>query len=201
VLVAAILLLLAFGRYARSVVAPAVDLTLFRFRSFWVGTLAGGLCRVGLNGVPFLLPLMLQVGFGMSPVTSGSLTFVGSFGALLMRPLLSSLLRRYGFGVVLIGSALVGSGTVAGFALMSADTPHWVIGLCLPVRDRPSAVHELQHFVLFRPAGGQAQPCHQPRRRAAAAQRFAGVSTAAMLLAWFQETHIPTLSAFTRCSC
>jgi EmrB/QacA subfamily drug resistance transporter len=129
VLAAAVLLLVAFGRYARRVVAPAVDLTLFRFRSFWVGTLAGGLCRVGLNGVPFLLPLMLQVGFGMSPVTSGSLTFIGSFGALLMRPLLSPLLRRFGFSVVLIGSALVGSATVAGFALMRADTPHWMIGL------------------------------------------------------------------------
>ena len=129
VLVAAVLLLLAFGRYARRVAAPAVDLTLFHFRSFWIGTLAGGLCRVGLNGVPFLLPLMLQLGFGMSPVASGSLTFVGSFGALLMRPLLSPVLRRCGFKFVLTGSALLGSAAVAGFALMSAGTPHWLIGL------------------------------------------------------------------------
>lgn len=75
------------------------------------------------------MPLMLQVGFGMSPVTSGSLTFVGSFGALLIRPLLSPLLRRFGFSAVLIGSAVVGSATVAGFALMNADTPHWMIGV------------------------------------------------------------------------
>ena len=129
VLTASIMLLLAFGRYARRVAAPAVDLTLFRFRSFWVGTLAGGLCRIGLNGAPFLLPLMLQVGFGMSPVTSGSLTFVGSFGALLMRPLLSLLLRRFGFKAVLTGSAVVGAFAVAGFSLLNADTPHWAIGL------------------------------------------------------------------------
>ncbi|WP_246683033.1 DHA2 family efflux MFS transporter permease subunit [Mesorhizobium sp. B2-8-3] len=129
VLAASVLLLLAFGRYARRVAAPAVDLTLFRFRSFWVGTLAGGLCRIGLNGAPFLLPLMLQVGFGMSPVTSGSLTFVGSFGALLMRPLLSFFLRRFGFKAVLSGSAVVGSVAVAGFALLDADSPHWLIGL------------------------------------------------------------------------
>ncbi len=129
VLLASVLLLLAFGRYARRVAAPAVDLTLFRFRSFWVGTLAGGLCRVGLNGVPFLLPLMLQVGFGMSPITSGSLTFVGTFGALLIRPLLSSFLRRFGFNAALTGSALLGSAAVAGFALLGADTPHWIIGV------------------------------------------------------------------------
>ena len=129
VLAASVLLLLAFGRYARRVAAPAVDLTLFRYRSFWVGTLAGGLCRVGLNGAPFLLPLMLQVGFGMSPITSGSLTFVGTFGALLIRPLLSTFLRRFGFNAVLTGSALLGSAAVAGFALLRADTPHWIIGV------------------------------------------------------------------------
>lgn len=133
VLVAAILLLVAFARYARGVSAPAVDLTLFRFRSFWVGTLAGGLCRVGLNGVPFLLPLMLQVGFGISPVVSGSLTFVSSFGALLIRPLLPSLLRHFGFAAVLIGSAIAGSGVVAGFALLQPDTPHWMIGLYVAI--------------------------------------------------------------------
>ena len=67
VLVAAALLLAGFVRYARSAIAPAVDLTLFRFRTFRVGTLAGGICRLGLNGVPFLLPLMLQVGFRREP--------------------------------------------------------------------------------------------------------------------------------------
>jgi EmrB/QacA subfamily drug resistance transporter len=133
ILIVAVLLLVAFWRYARTISAPAVDLTLFRFRSFSVGTLAGGLCRVGFNGVPFLLPLMLQVGFGMSPVTSGSLTFVSSFGALLVRPLLPWLLRLFGFGVVLIGSAIAGSAVVAGFALLQPDTPHWMVGLYVAV--------------------------------------------------------------------
>src|SRR4029078_9327446 len=68
VLAAAALLLVGFVRYAKTAESPAVDLTLFRLRTFRVGTLAGGICRVGLNGVPFLLPLMLQVGFGLSPI-------------------------------------------------------------------------------------------------------------------------------------
>jgi MFS family permease len=46
-----------------------------------------------------------------------------------MRPLLSPLLRRFGFGVVLTGSAVVGSAAVAGFALIGPATPHWMIGL------------------------------------------------------------------------
>jgi hypothetical protein len=59
--------LVAFARHARHAAVPVVDLTLFRQRTFAVGTLAGGICRIGLNGAPYLLPLMLQVGFGLSP--------------------------------------------------------------------------------------------------------------------------------------
>jgi EmrB/QacA subfamily drug resistance transporter len=128
-LAAAFLLLAAFLFYARRVSDPAVDMSLFRFRSFRIGTLAGGLCRIGFNGTPFVLPLMLQVGFGVSPVTSGSLTFVTSLGALLVRPVLSPLLRHLGFGVLLAGSAVLGSAALAGFSLLRPDTPHWAVAL------------------------------------------------------------------------
>jgi hypothetical protein len=127
VLLTAAGLLVAFRFYAKRVKAPAVDLTLFGFRSFRIGTLAGGIARVGVNGVPFLLPLMLQVGFGVSPVTSGSLTFVSSLGALVVRPVISMLLRTFGFGWVLAGSAVAASAVIAGFSLLGPDTPHWVI--------------------------------------------------------------------------
>lgn len=127
VLFAALLLLVFFVRYARAVPAPAVDLTLFRLRTFRVGTLAGGLCRVGLNGVPFLLPLMLQIGFGVSPIVSGSLTFASAFSALVVRPISQRLLRAFGFDRVLTWSAVAGSLTVAGFSLMTPQTPYWLI--------------------------------------------------------------------------
>ncbi|MDQ0390334.1 DHA2 family efflux MFS transporter permease subunit [Labrys monachus] len=127
VVLLAVLLLLWFGRYARRVAAPAVDLTLFRLRSFWVGTLAGGVCRIGMNGVPFVLPLMLQVGFGLSPIESGSLTFVMALGALLVRPVSKHMLRLFGFDRVLFWSAVFGAAVTAGFALIGPDTPHWII--------------------------------------------------------------------------
>ena len=125
-LAVAAVLLLAYGVYARRVAHPAVDLSLFGQRSFAVGTLAGGLCRVGLNGAPFLLPLMLQVGFGLSPVTSGSLTFVSSIGAVFVRVVAGRLLRSFGFRAVLSGSAVLGALVVAGFALLEPSTPRWV---------------------------------------------------------------------------
>jgi EmrB/QacA subfamily drug resistance transporter len=127
VIVAAVLLLLAFVRYARSVAAPAIDLTLLRQRAFRIGTLVGGVCRIGLNGVPFLLPLMLQVGFGLSPVVSGSLTFASALSSLLIRPVSTRALRRFGFDRVLTWSAVAGSVIVAGFALIGPQTPYWVI--------------------------------------------------------------------------
>ena len=117
----------AFVWHARRTPAPAVDLQLFRDRAFRVGTLAGGLCRVGLNGAPFLLPLMLQVGFGVSPLASGLMTFTGAAGALLVRPVLSRLLRWLGFDRVLIASAVAGAAATAGFALLEPRTPHAVV--------------------------------------------------------------------------
>jgi MFS family permease len=70
---------------------------------------------------------MLQVGFGLSPVVSGSLTFASALGALAIRPISSWLLRAFGFDRVLIGSALAGAAVVAGFALLQPGTPHLVI--------------------------------------------------------------------------
>jgi EmrB/QacA subfamily drug resistance transporter len=127
VLLAALALLIAFFFYARRVPMPAVDLTLFRQRSFRISTLFGGLCRVGYNGVPFLLPLMLQVGFGVSPVVSGSLTFVSALSSLAVRPVLRHSLRLVGFKAVLIFSAVAGMFVVGAFAFINPDTPYWII--------------------------------------------------------------------------
>ena len=129
ILIGAAVLLAGFAVHARRAASPVVDLGLFRFRSFAVGTLAGGLCRIGLNAPPFLLPLMLQLGFGMSPVASGSLTFVSSVGALLVRTVASRLLRAFGFDRVLAFSAIAASLALAGFALLQPDTPRWLIAI------------------------------------------------------------------------
>ncbi|HVJ34653.1 MAG TPA: DHA2 family efflux MFS transporter permease subunit [Terriglobia bacterium] len=126
-------LLAAFAWHAGRINFAAVDLTLFRLRSFRIGTLAGGLCRIGVNGVPFLLPLMLQVGFELSPIQSGSLTFFTSVGALVIRPTSRPLLRWLGFDRILLYSAILASAAIAGFALMGPTTPHWVIAVYVSI--------------------------------------------------------------------
>jgi EmrB/QacA subfamily drug resistance transporter len=127
VLAAALVLLAGFIIHSRVRASPALDLTLFRLKTFRIGTLAGGLCRIGINGVPFLLPLMLQIGIGLSPVQSGSLTFSLALGAVAIRPIWTRFLRLLGFDRVLLWSAVASSILIAGFALASPGMPHWLI--------------------------------------------------------------------------
>jgi len=123
------LLIIAYIWHAKRLADPALDLTLFSIRTFRISTLSGGLSRVGVNAVPFMLSLMLQVGFGLSPVASGSLTFVMSLGSGLLRLVSNRALRLFGFRWLLIGNGLICSAMTAGFALTEASTPHWLVFL------------------------------------------------------------------------
>ena len=124
---AGVLLLAAFVPYSRGRRDPALDLGLFAIRSFRVSTLAGGLSRIGVNAVPFMLPLLFQIGFGLSPVVSGSLTFVSSMGTWVVRPVSAGLLRRFGFRGLLTGNGVVCAAMIASFALVRPSTPHWLV--------------------------------------------------------------------------
>jgi EmrB/QacA subfamily drug resistance transporter len=124
---AAAAILVFYARYMRGNPHPALDLRLLRIPSFRHGVISGGISRMGLNAVPFLFPLMLQVGFGYSPLRAGFLTFIGSLGTVLIRPLAGRLLRRFGFGPLLAGNTVFAALGVAGFALIEAGTPAWAI--------------------------------------------------------------------------
>jgi EmrB/QacA subfamily drug resistance transporter len=126
-LLAAALIFTVYARYMRGRSNPALDLRLLRIPSFRTGVLSGGVSRIGLNSVSFLLPLMLQLGFGYSPIHSGLLTFIGSFGTVLIRPLVSRMLRLLGFSRLLSLNAVYGALGVAGFALVGMGTPDWAI--------------------------------------------------------------------------
>ncbi len=128
---AAVLLLLAFARRNRGRARPAVDLGLLRERAFGLATLAGGLCRVAMNAPVYLLPVMLQVGLGMSAVESGSLTFLSAAGAPLVRLIIGPALRRWGFRTLLMGSALACAAVLSSFVGVGPLTPRWLIALAI----------------------------------------------------------------------
>ncbi len=122
-----LLLLVAYVWHARRMANPALDLSLFGIRTFRISTLSGGLSRMGINGVPFMLSLMFQVGFGLSPVASGTLTFVMSLGAGLLRVFSNQALALFGFRGLLIGNGLLCAVMTASFSLTEASTPHWLV--------------------------------------------------------------------------
>jgi EmrB/QacA subfamily drug resistance transporter len=122
--------LLALGAYvwhAHRTPKPLLDLGLFRLPSYRAGVLGGSLFRIGIGATPFLLPLMLQLGFGLSPVHSGLLTFVSAIGAMFMKTLAASVLKRFGFRRVLVVNGLIASALLAAFGLFRPTTPHAVI--------------------------------------------------------------------------
>lgn len=105
----------------------ALDLRLLRIPTFRHGAVSGGISRIGMNSVPFLLPLMLQLGFGYSPMQSGFMTFIASFGTVFIRPFASLLLRKLGFSRLLAANSLLTALVIAGFVFFTARTPGWAI--------------------------------------------------------------------------
>jgi EmrB/QacA subfamily drug resistance transporter len=127
------LALAAYPRHARRTAHPVIDLSLFKQPTFHSGVLAGSLFRIGVGATPFLLPLLLQLGFGMNPLQSGLLTCATAVGAMFMKTLTTMILKRFGFRKVLTVNALVASAAVGVYGLFTAATPHLVIFLVLLV--------------------------------------------------------------------
>jgi EmrB/QacA subfamily drug resistance transporter len=110
-------------RHARRVARPLLDLTLLRAPTFAVSMTAGSLFRIGVGAIPFLLPLMLQLGFGLGAAESGAITFASAVGAIAMKPAAQWALRTFGFRAVLGWNAAISAGLVAAMALFRPTWP------------------------------------------------------------------------------
>ncbi|MBV9492508.1 MAG: MFS transporter [Verrucomicrobia bacterium] len=119
-------------RHARRAATPILDLGLMRLATFRAGITGGSLFRIGVGAVPLLLPLLLQIGFGFSPLQSGLLTFVAAIGAMGMKTAAGSILKRYGFRKVLIVNSIVSAALIAAPALFTRTTPlPWMVVVLL----------------------------------------------------------------------
>jgi EmrB/QacA subfamily drug resistance transporter len=134
-----------YVRHARRAEAPVLDLSLLKIKTFRVGTVVGGLCRMGLDATPFMLPLLFQVGYGMSPMQAGSLSFSSTLGAMLVRTGSRSILRVLGFRWTLVLGAIGAAAVTALFALLDAQTPAWIIVACVLVS---GCVRSIQYLAL-----------------------------------------------------
>ncbi len=123
----------AYLVHARHTVNPALDLTLFRLPTFFASVVGGFIFRLGLGALPFLLPLMLQVGFGMTPFQSGMITFATALGAIGMKWATTTILRRFGFRTILIVNAVISSAFLATCAGFTQTTPVAIMVMLLLV--------------------------------------------------------------------
>lgn len=121
------LLIWLYLRHARRTPHPIIDLSLLRIPTFRASVGGGSLFRIGTGAIPFLLPLMLQLGFGLTPFASGSLTFAAAAGALAMKVTAGPILRRWGFRRVLTVNAVLCALLLGAVAFFTAETPYAVI--------------------------------------------------------------------------
>ena len=126
-------ILLGYVFHAQHTAHPSLDLRMFRVPTFFNGVAAGSLFRIGVGATPFLLPLLLQLGFGLNPLQSGLLTCATAAGAMFMKTLTVTILRQWGFRAVLSVNALFAAASVAACALFTPSTPHIVIFVVLLV--------------------------------------------------------------------
>jgi EmrB/QacA subfamily drug resistance transporter len=110
---------------------PLIDLAALRVPTFAVTVWGGSLFRIAIGSIPFLVPLLLQVAFGLSAFASGTLILAMFAGNLGMKSVTTPILRRFGFRHVLIGNGLVVVATIAACALLTPATPTAVIAAVL----------------------------------------------------------------------
>ena len=121
------LCLVLYVLHARHVPHPILKLKLLKLPTFRTSVVGGFFFRAGIGSNPFLLPLMLQIGFGLSAFQSGSLTFASSAGALIMKFTAPRILKRFGFRQILVVNGLISAAFFGAIALFSETTSHSLI--------------------------------------------------------------------------
>ena len=134
-----LLAMIAFGgicialyvRHSLTIPEPILDLRLLRIHSFRTGVVGGSLYRIGVGAIPFLMPLMFQLGFGFTAFQSGLLSCWAAAGAMAMKFSAGWLLRRFGFRLLLIANGILSCIFMAAYGLLTAVTPFVLISLLL----------------------------------------------------------------------
>jgi EmrB/QacA subfamily drug resistance transporter len=109
---------------SRRMDSPIIDLRILRHPTYFASIIGGTPLRIAIGASPFLLPLMLQLGFGLSALDSGMLTVATALGSLATRTVMAQAIRRIGFRSLLIGATTLTSLFYASYGLFRPDTPH-----------------------------------------------------------------------------
>ncbi len=122
-------LLAAYGLHSVRTDHPLLRLGLVRIRSFRVAVTGNLFTRLGIGGIPFLLPLLYQVGLGFSPVQSGLLIMPQALAAMSLKLTMPMILKKFGYRRVLISNTILLGAIIFLFSTIEAGTPAWAIVL------------------------------------------------------------------------
>lgn len=115
-------------RHLRHAPMPLLDLRPFAIQSFALSTLSAGTwIRISISATPFLIPLLYQVGFGLSALAASSFLFAYFLGNLGMKAITTRTLRTFGFRRVLFVNGVLCGLSIAACALFTADTAQWLM--------------------------------------------------------------------------
>ena len=123
------LLLASYGFRAGRTKFPLLRLSLFRIRTFRSAVSGSFFTRLGIGGIPFLFPLLYQVGLGFTPVQSGMLMMPQALAAMSLKPWMPGILARVGYRGVLISNTVILGLLIVLFATIGVGTPVWLIVL------------------------------------------------------------------------
>jgi len=126
-LAVAALLLAAYGFRAVRTKFPLLRLSLFRIRTFRAAVSGSFFTRLGIGGIPFLFPLLYQVGLGFTPIQSGMLMMPQAVAAMSLKPWMPGILARIGYRGVLISNTVILGLLIVLFATIGVGTPVWLI--------------------------------------------------------------------------
>ena len=120
-----------YFRHARRVPEPILDFSLLSIGTLRASFLGGFFFRLGLGCAQLLLPLVLQLGLGLSAFASGTLSLFGAAGAMMTKIIAAPLLRQLGFRTLMLWNSVVAAACLGVFALVSPATPHTLLALML----------------------------------------------------------------------
>ena len=113
----------AYIVHAKRTPAPILDLGLFKLPTFRASIIGGFMFRLGIGALPFLLPLLLQIGFNLTPFQSGLITFTGALGSMFMKAAVAAVLRHVGYRPVLVYNSLISAAFLAACASFVPGMP------------------------------------------------------------------------------
>lgn len=131
IIFSSIVLFYAYIRHARHHPSPLISLPIFKTRTFSVGIAGNIASRLGTGCVPFLMPLMLQVGFGYTALIAGCMIAPTALGSILAKSTVTQVLRWFGYRKTLFGITVIIGVMIAQFALQSPSMEVWLLILPL----------------------------------------------------------------------